>query len=78
MRCGESWIITLGAAELMAVSCIEPGEIMAKMCKNARTDLATCNNGPAWNTQTGNTALIQSRIIPRLDKCLQLTGLRAT
>ena len=40
----------------MAVSCIEPGKIMAKMCKNARTDLATCNNGPAWNTQTGNTA----------------------
>ena len=60
---------------MMAVSCIEPGEIMAKMCKNAPcTDLATCNNGPAWNTQTGNTALIQPRIIarPRLDKCLQL------
>ena len=44
----------------MAVSCIEPGEIMAKMCKNARTDLATCNNGPAWNTQTGNTAFINT------------------
>ena len=66
MRCGESRVITLGAA-LMAVTCIEPrGEIMAKMCKNARTDLATCNNGPAWNTKTGNTALIQRRIITSL------------
>ena len=36
VRCGESVVITLGAA-LMAVTCIEPrGEIMAKMCKNAR------------------------------------------
>ncbi len=45
---------------------------MAKMCKNARTELATCNNGPAWNTETGNAALIQRRIITRPDKYLQL------
>ena len=45
---------------------------MAKMCKNARTDLATCNNGPAWNTETGNAALIQRRIITRPGKYLQL------
>ena len=32
---------------------------MAKMCKNVDTDLALCNNGPTWNTKTGNTALIQ-------------------
>ena len=57
MRYGESWVITRSA--LAAVSCIEEGEIMAKMCKNVDTDLALCNNGPTWNTKTGNTALIQ-------------------